>query len=81
MSSPALDPPAPLTYAEAGVSIEAGDALVERIKPLARRTLVPGVLGGIGGFGALFEVPKGYREPVLCRAPTAWGPSCGSPLR
>ncbi|HUN93761.1 MAG TPA: phosphoribosylformylglycinamidine cyclo-ligase [Burkholderiaceae bacterium] len=55
----------PLTYAAAGVSIDAGDELVERIKPLARRTLGPGVLSGIGGFGALFEVPKGYREPVL----------------
>jgi phosphoribosylformylglycinamidine cyclo-ligase len=55
----------PLTYAAAGVSIDAGDALVERIKPLARRTMIPGVLGGIGGFGALFEVPKGLREPVL----------------
>jgi len=55
----------PLTYASAGVSIEAGDALVERIKPLARRTMIPGVLGGIGGFGALFEVPAGYRAPVL----------------
>ena len=54
-----------LTYAAAGVSIDAGDALVERIKPLARRTLIPGALGGIGGFGGLFEVPKGMREPVL----------------
>jgi len=54
-----------LTYAAAGVSIDAGDALVDRIKPLAKRTLIPGVLGGIGGFGGLFEVPKGMREPVL----------------
>src|SRR5262245_41216867 len=54
-----------LTYAAAGVSIDAGDALVDRIKPLARRTTIPGVLGGIGGFGGLFEVPKGMREPVL----------------
>jgi phosphoribosylformylglycinamidine cyclo-ligase len=57
--------PTGLTYAQAGVSIDAGDELVRRIKPLARRTLIPGVLGGIGGFGALFEVPKAYREPVL----------------
>jgi len=56
---------APLTYAAAGVSIDAGDQLVERIKPLARRTLGAGVLSGIGGFGALFEVPKDYRDPVL----------------
>ena len=54
-----------LTYAAAGVSIDAGDALVDRIKPLAKRTLIPGVLGGIGGFGGMFEVPKGMREPVL----------------
>jgi phosphoribosylformylglycinamidine cyclo-ligase len=56
---------APLTYRDAGVDIDAGDALVEKIKPYAKRTLRPGVLAGIGGFGALFEVPKGYREPVL----------------
>ncbi|MFN3612471.1 phosphoribosylformylglycinamidine cyclo-ligase [Tepidimonas sp.] len=55
----------PLSYKDAGVDIDAGDALVERIKPLARRTLREGVLGGIGGFGALFEIPKRYREPVL----------------
>jgi len=55
----------PLSYKAAGVDIDAGDALVERIKPLARRTLREGVLNGIGGFGALFEIPKRYREPVL----------------
>ncbi|MEW6099811.1 MAG: phosphoribosylformylglycinamidine cyclo-ligase [Pseudomonadota bacterium] len=55
----------PLSYRDAGVDIDAGDALVERIKPLAKRTLREGVLGGIGGFGALFEVPKRYRQPVL----------------
>jgi len=54
-----------LSYRDAGVDIDAGDALVDRIKPLARKTLRDGVLGGIGGFGALFEVPKKYREPVL----------------
>ncbi|HCZ14536.1 MAG TPA: phosphoribosylformylglycinamidine cyclo-ligase, partial [Candidatus Accumulibacter sp.] len=54
-----------LSYRDAGVDIDAGDELVERIKPLARKTLRQGVLGGIGGFGALFEVPKSYREPVL----------------
>jgi phosphoribosylformylglycinamidine cyclo-ligase len=47
------------------VDIDAGDALVERIKPLAKRTMRPEVIGGIGGFGALFEVSKNYREPVL----------------
>ncbi len=55
----------PLSYKDAGVDIDAGDALVERIKPLARKTLREGVMAGIGGFGALFEVPKRYREPVL----------------
>ncbi|MBN8462198.1 MAG: phosphoribosylformylglycinamidine cyclo-ligase [Dechloromonas sp.] len=55
----------PLSYRDAGVDIDAGDALVDRIKPLARKTMREGVLGGIGGFGALFEVPKRYREPVL----------------
>jgi phosphoribosylformylglycinamidine cyclo-ligase len=54
-----------LSYREAGVDIDAGDELVERIKPIARRTLREGVLAGIGGFGALFEVPKRYRNPVL----------------
>jgi phosphoribosylformylglycinamidine cyclo-ligase len=54
-----------LSYRDAGVDIDAGDALVERIKPLAKRTMRPGVLAGIGGFGGLFELPKHYREPVL----------------
>ena len=54
-----------VTYRDAGVDIDEGDALVERIKPHARRTARPEVLAGIGGFGGLFEVPKGYREPVL----------------
>jgi phosphoribosylformylglycinamidine cyclo-ligase len=57
--------PSPLSYKDAGVDIDAGDALVERIKPLAKKTMREGVLAGIGGFGALFEVPKRYREPVL----------------
>jgi phosphoribosylformylglycinamidine cyclo-ligase len=55
----------PLSYKDAGVDIVAGDALVERIKPLAKRTMREGVMAGIGGFGALFEVPKRYKEPVL----------------
>jgi phosphoribosylformylglycinamidine cyclo-ligase len=54
-----------LSYQDAGVNIDAGDSLVERIKPLAQKTLREGALAGIGGFGALFEVPKRYREPVL----------------
>ena len=55
----------PISYKDAGVDIVAGDALVERIKPLAKKTMREGVLAGIGGFGALFEVPKRYQEPVL----------------
>ena len=55
----------PISYKDAGVDIIAGDALVERIKPLAKKTMREGVLAGIGGFGALFEVPKRYQEPVL----------------
>ena len=58
--------PEPATYRDAGVDIEKGAEIVRRIAPLARRTHRPGVLGGIGGFGGLFEVPGGrYREPVL----------------
>ncbi|MGR9107050.1 MAG: phosphoribosylformylglycinamidine cyclo-ligase [Gammaproteobacteria bacterium] len=56
----------PLNYKAAGVDIEAGDRLVERIKGIAARTRIPGVLGGLGGFGALFEIPLDrYRRPVL----------------
>jgi phosphoribosylformylglycinamidine cyclo-ligase len=55
----------PITYRDAGVDIDAGDALVEAIKPFAKKTLRPEVLAGIGGFGALFEVSKKFREPVL----------------
>ena len=54
-----------LSYRNAGVDIDAGDALVEAIKPLAKRTLRAEVLAGIGGFGALCEIPKKYRHPVL----------------
>ncbi|PKY11144.1 phosphoribosylformylglycinamidine cyclo-ligase [Acidithiobacillus marinus] len=60
-----MDSPKPLSYRSAGVNIDAGNALVDRIKPLARSTQRPGVLGGLGGFGGLFELPGGYREPVL----------------
>ncbi len=58
-------PPESLSYRDAGVDIDAGDALVERIKPFAKRTMRPEVLAGIGGFGALVELPKRYKEPVL----------------
>ena len=65
MKLPASDSTAPLSYRDAGVDIDAGDELVERIKPFAKRTMRPEVLAGIGGFGALVELPKRYREPVL----------------
>jgi len=55
----------PLTYKDAGVDIDAGDQLVENIKPFAKRTMRPEVLGGIGGFGALVEVSKKYKNPVM----------------
>jgi phosphoribosylformylglycinamidine cyclo-ligase len=54
-----------LSYRDSGVDIGAGDALVEAIKPLARRTLRPEVLAGVGGFGALCDIPKKYKHPVL----------------
>ncbi|MBU2704719.1 phosphoribosylformylglycinamidine cyclo-ligase [Zooshikella marina] len=54
-----------VSYKDAGVDIDAGNRLVERIKHIARRTHRPEALGGLGGFGALFELPKGYQEPVL----------------
>jgi phosphoribosylformylglycinamidine cyclo-ligase len=61
-----IDPgPNSLSYRESGVDIDAGDALVERIKPLAKRTMRPEVLAGIGGFGALVEISKRFKEPVL----------------
>jgi len=59
-------PRRPLTYRDAGVDIDRGDALIDAIKPIAASTHRPGVLGGIGGFGALFQIPPGtYRNPVL----------------
>ena len=65
MTNPADPAPPGLSYRDAGVDIDAGDALVERIKPWAKRTMRPEVLAGIGGFGALVEIGKRYREPVL----------------
>jgi len=64
-SKPLIAFPHGLSYKDAGVDMAAGDELVERIKPLAKKTMREGVLAGIGGFGALFEVPKRYQEPVL----------------
>lgn len=57
--------PTSLTYRDAGVDIDAGNALVERIKTVSRATQRPEVLGGLGGFGALCAIPPGYREPIL----------------
>ncbi len=64
LTDPASSPDA-LSYRDAGVDIDAGDRLVENIKPFARRTLRPEVLAGLGGFGALFEISKKFRNPVL----------------
>ena len=58
-----------LTYADAGVDIDAGNALVERIKPAAKRTSRPGTMSGLGGFGALFDLKgAGYKDPILVAA-------------
>ncbi len=65
MTVPSPAPPAGLTYRDAGVDIDAGNALVERIKPLVQRSFRPEVMGGLGGFGALFDLSGKYREPVL----------------
>jgi phosphoribosylformylglycinamidine cyclo-ligase len=64
--APSMSKPKSYTYRDAGVDIDAGDALVERIKPLVKRTTRPEVLAGIGGFGAMVELPVDrYRRPVL----------------
>lgn len=55
----------PLTYKDAGVDIETGDAFIDVIKPVAKRTRREGCLSGLGGFGAMFEIPKNYKNPVL----------------
>jgi phosphoribosylformylglycinamidine cyclo-ligase len=61
-----MSPNESITYKDAGVDIEAGDELVERIKPAVKRSMRPEVLAGLGGFGALFEIPiDRYRKPVL----------------
>jgi phosphoribosylformylglycinamidine cyclo-ligase len=65
VTGPHPNAPAPLTYREAGVDIDAGNEVVERIKPLVRRSFRPEVMGGLGGFGALFDLSGKYREPVL----------------
>ena len=65
MTQPPSSTQYPISYKDAGVDIDAGDALIDRIKPLAKKTMRDGVLAGIGGFGAMFEVSKKFKEPVL----------------
>ncbi|MGV8959647.1 MAG: phosphoribosylformylglycinamidine cyclo-ligase [Stenotrophomonas sp.] len=65
MTTPSTPANSPLTYRDAGVDIDAGNELVERIKPLVKRSFRPEVMGGLGGFGALFDLSGKYREPVL----------------
>jgi len=57
-----------ISYKDAGVDIDAGNSFVENIKPLVKSTRIPGVLGGIGSFAGAFELPKGFREPVMLAA-------------
>ncbi|MEK6659753.1 MAG: phosphoribosylformylglycinamidine cyclo-ligase [Campylobacterota bacterium] len=57
-----------ISYKDAGVDIDAGNSFVENIKPLVKSTSIPGVLGGIGSFAGAFELPKGFREPVMLAA-------------
>ena len=57
-----------ISYKDAGVDIDAGNRFVENIKPLVKSTQIPGVVGGIGSFAGAFELPKGYREPVILAA-------------
>src|SRR5690554_2224375 len=64
-----IEPKTGVSYADAGVDIDAGNALVERIKPAARRTARPGSMSGLGGFGALFDLKgAGYSDPILVAA-------------
>ena len=64
-AAPGLAMTTPLTYRDAGVDIDAGNEVVERIKPLVKRSFRPEVMGGLGGFGALFDLSGKYKEPVL----------------
>src|SRR3990167_7823028 len=63
--APIMSAPTALTYRDAGVDIDAGNTVVERIKPLVQRSFRPEVMGGLGGFGALFDLSGKYKEPVL----------------
>lgn len=68
-----------LSYRDAGVGIDAGDQLVEKIKPFAKRTMRPEVLGDLGGFGALVEIGKNIKTPYWSAVRTAWVPSSNLP--
>lgn len=63
--TPKSDKPNSLSYRDAGVDIDAGDAFIDVIKPVAKRTQREGCMSGLGGFGALFQVPQNYKEPIL----------------
>jgi len=63
--TPKSDKPESLSYRDAGVDIDAGDAFIDVIKPVAKRTQREGCMSGLGGFGALFQVPQNYKEPIL----------------
>lgn len=65
MSQSSEDSTTGLTYRDAGVDIDAGESLVDAIKPIARSTHRPGCMDGLGGFGAMFQIPPGYKEPIL----------------
>ena len=67
-----------VTYKDAGVDIDAGDALVDRIAPLAKRTRIPEVLADVGGFAGLCAVPTGMKEPVLVSGTDGVGTKLGS---
>ena len=71
--------PTSLTYRDAGVDIDAGNALVERIKSVSQATHRPEVLNGLGGFGALCAIPPAIQSRFWCREPMAWGLNYGSP--
>ena len=70
-----------LSYRDAGVDIDAGDQLVENIKPFAKRTMRPEVLGDLGGFGALVEISKKYKNPVLVSGTDGVGTEAQTRLR
>ena len=65
VTQPTTPAPTPMTYRDAGVDIDAGNEVVERIKPLVKRSFRPEVMGGLGGFGALFDLSGKFKEPVL----------------